>query len=123
MQPFPIVRIAGSEGTRYVTIKLLSVQAPAGAMVTVTCRGKGCPTKRLQTSAQAHGSTLSSGPVLLVIHRFERRLPVGVALEVRVEKPGEIGKYTRFKTRRSKLPIRKDGCLDAQGAAIDCPAS
>ncbi len=123
MQPFPVVRIAGSEGTRNVTIRLLTVQAPAGASVTIVCRGRGCPTKRLDTVAPARKSGVASGPVLLTIHRFERRLPVGVVLEIRVGKAGEIGKYTKFVTRRGKLPVRTDSCLAPTGSPMECPST
>jgi hypothetical protein len=123
MQPFPVVRIAGSEGTRNVTIRLLTVQAPVGASVTIVCRGRGCPTKRLDTVAPARKSGVASGPVLLTIHRFERRLPVGVVLEIRVGKAGEIGKYTKFVTRRGKLPVRTDSCLGPTGNPMECPST
>src|ERR1019366_4053130 len=45
MQPFPIVRIAGSETSSGVRLRLLTAQAPIGARVTVSCRGRGCPAK------------------------------------------------------------------------------
>ena len=56
--------------------------------------------------------------------RFERQLPPGVTLEVRVSKPGEIGKYTRLAIRRGKLPERVDMCLAPSGAnPLVCPPS
>ena len=45
MQPFPVVRMAGSYNAAGVKISLLTVLTPVGATVTVTCRGGGCPTK------------------------------------------------------------------------------
>ena len=56
--------------------------------------------------------------------RFERSLPAGVALEIRVYKSGRIGKYTRFVIRRGKLPSRVDKCVGQAGTKpIPCPSS
>ena len=44
MQPFPIVRFAGSVTSYGAKLKLLAVQAPIGAAVHVTCVGRGCKT-------------------------------------------------------------------------------
>src|SRR5207244_6796238 len=91
MQPFPIVRIAGAETASGVKISLLTVQAPVAARVTVTCKGRRCHTgsesriARLSRRRHRHRATT----VLLTFRRFERSLPAGVALEIRVSKPGE----------------------------------
>ena len=45
MRPFPIVRITSSDTASGVIVHLLRVQAVAGAQVTVTCKGRGCPIK------------------------------------------------------------------------------
>ena len=121
MQPFPVVRIAGSYDASGVKLRLLRVQQmPAGALVTLHCRGHGCPLKSISRLA-AQGK---QGVAVVEFKRFERALPAGVSLEVLVSKPGEIGKYTRFKVRRAKLPERLDMCLDATGVKpLACPAS
>jgi hypothetical protein len=57
-------------------------------------------------------------------HRFERSLPDGVVLQIRISKPGEIGKYTRFAIHRGHLPERVDMCLGpAAGKPLVCPSS
>ena len=119
MQPFPVVRIAGAEAGSGVKLKLLTVQAPSGARITVTCKGHGCPLKsasRVAASGKVRGKAVE-------FRRFERRLRPGVTLEVRVWKSGEIGKYTRFYVRRRKLPERVDLCLDPAGVRpMACPS-
>jgi len=61
--------------------------------------------------------------VLLAFRRFERSLPAGVSLEIRVSKRGEIGKYTRFAIRRHGLPSRTDACLRSTSPKpIACPS-
>jgi PKD domain/Bacterial Ig-like domain len=120
MRPFPIVRIVASYSASAVRLKVLSVQAPAGARISVLCRGHGCPLKS-QTRVAAAGKV---GKAPVVFRRFERSLRAGVALEVRVSKPGQIGKYTRFAIRHGKLPTRLDRCLGpAGGNPIACPSS
>ncbi len=125
MQPFPIVRIAGSVTSYGVKVRLLSVQAPLSTKITVTCRGRGCKTKsesRLATASSKNKS--KAGTVTLAFHRFERPLRAGVVLQIRVSKPGQIGKYTSFVIHRHKLPVRTDSCLRPSGSTpIACPTS
>jgi hypothetical protein len=122
MQPFPIVRIAGSETSSGVRLRLLTAQAPFGARVTVSCRGRGCPAK--SEGQVAASSKSKAGTVVVEFRRFERSLRAGVVLEIRISKSGEIGKYTRFVVRRGKLPERADMCLDATGVSpLVCPSS
>ena len=124
MQPFPIVRIAGSETSSGVNLSLLSVQVPVAARVTVSCRGRGCKTKSQSLVALASAKKRGAGAVLLSFRRFQRPLRAGVILEIRVSKPGQVGKYTRFAIRRGKLPTRQDECLGPiDPKPIPCPAS
>jgi hypothetical protein len=119
MQPFPVVRIAGTDTARGVKLRLLTVQAPAMARITVACRGHGCPAKK--ESRVARSSKL--GVAVVTFPRFQRSLRAGVILEIRVSKPGEIGKYTRFVVRRGKLPERVDLCLQSDGVKpMVCPS-
>jgi hypothetical protein len=120
MRPFPVVRIAGTRSRGRVRLKVLSVQAPVGAIVSVTCSGKGCPTKSQARVVLAPKSKTSAVPVL-AFPRFERSLPPGVALVVRVTHAGEMGKYTRFVVRRGKLPVRSDACLNStEATSVPC---
>ncbi|HTD08471.1 MAG TPA: Ig-like domain-containing protein [Solirubrobacteraceae bacterium] len=121
MQPFPVVRIAGTETAYGVNLKLLEVQqTPAGARITLRCKGRGCPIK-LTTRVVVAGQR---GVAPVKFRRFERSLPSGLTLEILVSKPGEIGKYTRFMVRRGKLPKRVDMCLEpASRKPLVCPSS
>jgi hypothetical protein len=120
MRPFPIVRIVASYSASAVRLKVLSVQASGGARISVSCKGHGCPLKS-QTRVAAAGKV---GKAPVAFRRFERSLRAGVVLEVRVSKPGQIGKYTRFTIRHGRLPVRSDSCLGpASSKPIACPAS
>jgi hypothetical protein len=122
MQPFPVVRIAGSDNRFGARVSLLSVQAPIGARVSITCRGRGCPAKHEQRLASS--SRAKAGVVVLAFRRFERSLRAGIVLEIRVSKAGEIGKYTSFRIRRGRLPVRADLCLGpVSNLPMPCPSS
>jgi PKD domain len=125
MQPFPVVRIAGAITPEGARIKLLTVQAPAGARITIRCHGGGCRTKSESRSARASSTgKQKAAAVLLSFSRFARGYRAGARLEILVLKPGEIGKYTVFKVRRHKLPVRQDACMVAADSnPISCASS
>ncbi len=121
MQPFPVVRIAGSENRRGTKVALLTVEAPPGASVQVRCRGRGCPARR--RSVRTLSAPGAGGTAVVTFRSFERLLRAGAVLEVRVSKAAEIGKYTRFTVRRGRLPTRIDECLSPDGSQpIRCPS-
>ncbi|HTA35680.1 MAG TPA: Ig-like domain-containing protein, partial [Solirubrobacteraceae bacterium] len=125
MQPFPIVRIAGSETSYGVKVRLLTVQAPLGAKVAIACVGGGCKTKAESRVAKASSKSSSrAGAVTLAFARFERPLRAGASLQIRVTQPGEIGKFTSFAIRRKRLPVRTDACLaPASSKPAACPST
>jgi hypothetical protein len=100
LSPFPVVRIAGRLSRRGVRIKLLSIDAPPGAHVLVRCSGRSCPYK---TSVRATSAVR--------LRAFERRLRAGVTIRIYVTSPNAIGKYTIFKIRKGRAPVRADACL------------
>ena len=116
--PIPIVRIVGSVHAFGFKLRLLSVEAPPGARITVSCRGRGCP---VRAESRVAAST-SVEAVTLRFRRFERALAAGVVLEVRVTKTGQIGEYTRLLFRHHRPPARLDECLDPAGITpVACP--
>jgi hypothetical protein len=124
MQPFPIVRIAGSETSSGASVKLLTVQAPATTKVAVMCTGRGCKTKSESRIATASSKSRSkAGAIMLAFPRFQRALQAGAMLQIRVSKAGEIGKFTSFRIRRNKLPVRIDACLQpTRSNPSPCPS-
>ena len=122
MQPFPVVRMAGSFTASGARISLLAALAPVGANVTITCHGKGCPAKS-QAFVAAAGAKTKSGTVQITFKRFQRFLRSGVVMEIWISKHGQIGKFTRFVIRRDKSPTRVDECLNPAGTVpIVCPS-
>jgi hypothetical protein len=111
LRPFPVVRIRGYFKTGGVRVTLLSVNAPRSARITVRCVGRGCPMRTL---------SLASAPARL--RPFERFLPAGTVLQVRVTRAGSIGKYASFLIRAHSAPLRTDLCLLAGRAKpAACP--
>jgi PKD domain len=103
LSPFPIVRLVGGVTSLGTDIKVLSVRAPKGARALVRCRGRACPVSRLYKRVRRRR------PVRF--RAVERLMPAGVVLEVLVRRGDRIGKFTRFKLRRNRRPVRRDGCL------------
>ena len=116
MRPFPVVRIAGRSMGSNVRIRLLLIRSvPRGARVTVRCRGGGCPLRRRSRIVRKGSVRFRS---------FERTVPAGVRIQVFVTQPGKIGKYTSFKIRGTRPPVRKDLCVTSVRAKPrPCPAS
>jgi hypothetical protein len=102
LSPFPVVRLVGQAYPRRTVVTLLSVRAPRGALARVRCKGKGCP--------KAVRRKRSKGKPLR-FKTFERSIRAGAKLEVFVVRSGRVGKYTRFKLRSSKIPLRTDACV------------
>src|SRR6185312_14150107 len=96
MRPFPVIRIVTTRAVGRVRLKLLSVQAPPGASIQVSCSGKGCPL-RSQTRTVLAGHRAAVTP--LAFPKFERSLSPGATLRIRIYRSGVIGKYTTFKIR------------------------
>ena len=102
MQPFPVVRIT-STGTRFgIRLTQLSIFASPGSRITIQCKGRACPVK-----AQSHIASVGKKRTAFVdFRRFERSLPAGVVLEIRVFKTAR-----RASTRAS--PFAGEGCRSA----------
>lgn len=102
MNPFPVVRIAGTVLPHGALINVLSVRAPRGSQIRVRCVGDGCPVGSVATTSATR---------LVRFRRFERRLRAGIRLRVFVQQAKRIGKYTSFLIRAGAPPKRVDLCL------------
>jgi PKD repeat protein len=113
LNPFPVVRIIGTVTRRGVRLRRLLVDAPSGARVTVRCRGRRCPfRKRTSMATTRSSSTGATAARIIRFRRLERRLlRAGVRLKVMVTRPDAIGKFTFFRIRRRRPPVRIDRCL------------
>lgn len=98
-------RVVGSE-TRLVELEAIGV--PAGATIVVRCsrRGLGCSfrTRTMRVSSARARVGLSAG-------LGRSGLRPGAVIEIRITKPGTIGKYASYTIRRATLPTGKQLCL------------
>lgn len=111
LTPFPIVRIVGRTTNRGARIIRMTVRAEVGTYVVSRCAGgpRRCPYR--QRVAQARGRR--SGVRTLRVRGFERVLRAGAVLQLYVVDVGMTGKFTSFRIRRGKLPIRTDRCVES----------
>jgi len=115
LSPFPVVAIGGRVIGRRVRVSLLRVsRAPRGSVVTVTCRGRGCPFRSARRTIRRRSG--------LRIKGLERLLRSGTVITIVVRKGNTIGKYTRLRIRRGAPPARIDRCI-RPGATLPskCP--
>ena len=125
LSPFPVVRIAGRVSRRGVRIRRLTVDAPPGSTAQLRCSGKRCPFKRLRrtvSSRVAAGRTLPPTRVLRMRPVEGRLLRPGSVLRLFVTRGDAVGKFTRFRIRRGKAPLRADRCLvPGSSRPVACP--
>jgi PKD repeat protein len=127
LAPFPVVRMSGLVRRHGIKLRLLSVRAPVGASITFRCNGRGCPfrkrSKVVKPSTGSGTSGTGSGRVVRIRHFGHHLLRVGTVVKVLVSSPGSVGKYTRFRIRRGRVPSRQDRCLPPAGEKpIACPS-
>lgn len=111
IKPFPVVRVSGQLTANGADIDVLTVKAPKGVKIRVTCSGKGCPRKSVARATK-------------VVHvtAFETVLRAGIKLRVAVSKPGYITKVTTFQIRKGKAPLRSDQCqVPGEKQLTRCP--
>ncbi len=117
LNPFPIVRISGRYAAHGVSLSRLLVEAPKGSKVSISCRGSGCPRKKVTRGVATKGKRAAKS---LRFASFERFLRSGILLEIRVTKSGQIGKVTRIRIHAGSAPTRSDRCL-VRGKSARCP--
>jgi hypothetical protein len=113
MRPFPVVRIKGYATFSGAVLQVVTVTAPEGARVALSCRGRGCPfrDRALRSSARVR------------LRSLERSLGAGTRLQIRVTKPALVGKYTSVVIHAGAAPERRDRCLMPQSTRpVRCPA-
>ena len=92
-------------GTVARTLRVRDV--PAGGRVVLRCSGGGCG------FASRRARVRDSGDAALKPLLRGRRLRAGAVVEVRVTAPGFVGKVTRFRMRRARVPVKTSLCLRA----------
>jgi hypothetical protein len=102
IEPLPVVRVRGRLTATGAKVTLLTVKAPRGVSIRVTCRGGSCPAARMVKTTKRRITELST---------FERALKAGTRVTITVAKSGYASKVTVLQIRRGVAPLRSDGCL------------
>jgi hypothetical protein len=112
----PVISHSYKVYRRYTRFTLLKIRdAPAGSIVTVNCKGKGCPFKK-QKYYRLKGSSLN-----VYARWFKKaKLRSGATVLVRVSSPSGDRKQITFKIRSRKLPVRTTRCSAAGGKLGKC---
>src|SRR4051794_8969039 len=117
LSPFPVVRIIGRLVRNGARLSLVTVRSPAGATVDFRCKGRSCPFKKKVIRVSA-----KRGKTVTINGLAGHTLRSGVVIEVRVMRDGHFGKYTRFRIRKGKSPLRLDTCVrDDDPDPVRCP--
>jgi len=99
--------------TRFTSLKVRD--APVGSIITVSCKGSGCPFKK-QKYYKLKGSTLN-----MYARWFKKaKLRNKARVLVRISSPGGERKQMEFKIRSRKLPVRTTRCSAAGGKLGKC---
>ena len=96
MRPFPTVRISGVVFAKGAQISRLTVRAPRGAKITISCFGKGCPNRRVKRVARGKS---------IHVPAYEKYLRSGVRLVITISRKGYVSKVTTIKIRKQKAPL------------------
>jgi hypothetical protein len=93
--------------------RLIVRRAPAGATVTVRCRGRGCPfrTRRIAASKRRLPLTGLFG---------KRKLRPGTRIEIAIAKEGHVGRMYRYVLRARKSPRLVIRCVPPGAAPVRC---
>jgi Putative metal-binding motif len=100
---------------RWTRVARLRVNdAPPGASVSVTCKGKNkrCPKPKTYTASANGRATMTK--------MFRKRLRPGARIEVVITAPNRIGKVVRFTIRRGHAPKTQTLCLPPGGKPGRC---
>jgi hypothetical protein len=101
IRPLPRVHVRGRLTADGARVSLLTVKAPHGVTISVSCSGSGCPAKHYAKAAAV--TRLST---------FQRSYKAGTRITITVSKRGGyISKVTVLQIRRGSAPLRTDACL------------
>ena len=102
----------------YTRIALFVVRdVPAGAVVKVSCRGRGCPKKKSRRLVGTGAKELR-----FTAYLAKSKLRRGAVIEVRITLADHIGKLVRYQVRANRLPKSTVLCLTpGQTAPAACP--
>jgi hypothetical protein len=113
IKPFPRVHIKGFFTASGAVMQVLTVSAPKGSKITLSCRGRDCPYRSHARRAIAR----------VRLRSLERPFHAGTKIQIRITRPSRIGKYTSLLVRARRSPARHDRCLmPGSKKPVKCPS-
>lgn len=98
-------------GSNTELIGLALGDIPGGSKVTMTCTGNGCPFSTKSFNMKSDVKTLGLTDIFL-----DPNLKPGMVLELRVTKPGWIGKSFQYEIRSADDPLSTTKCVSEDGS-------
>jgi sugar lactone lactonase YvrE len=93
------------EYRNYVVLRRLRIaRVPRGAKVQLRCSGRGCPFKRRAVRVRRRNADASKAT-------RKGKLRKGAVIQVRITKPGMIGKVVLYRVPKNGLPVGRIRCL------------
>jgi hypothetical protein len=107
---------SAAASTRFTLLQVKNV--PRGATVKATCKGRGCPTKRVKGKRKNVVFTKKNASGNVKLKPFLRRsLRAGAVITVTVTKPGAFGMVKKLTVKRNKRPALSTTCLQPNSKA------
>jgi VCBS repeat protein/putative metal-binding protein len=121
--PFPLLgrRIEGLWATYprgYTVFTAMNVRpVRRGDLVRLTCRGRGCAKRSATVRVRRNQRRLS-----MLRHLRSARLRRGAVVELRITRPGTIGRASRWEIRAPRIPQLKRRCIQPGARRLSrCP--
>ncbi|MDA0159135.1 hypothetical protein OM076_02565 [Solirubrobacter ginsenosidimutans] len=113
---------SAAASTKFTVLQVKGV--PSGSTVVATCKGGGCPTKKVKGKKQNVVFTKknASGTVNLTPFR-NKALRAGAVLTVTVTKPGSFGMVKTLAVKKNKKPILSTSCLQPNSSTAKASCS
>jgi hypothetical protein len=113
---------SASRSTRFT--RLLVKEAPRGATVQVTCRGRSCPTRRVRGSRRPAAFTQRVGTRAITLRPWIRKpLRAGTVLKVTLTRPGAVGRVKTLTVRTNRRPLTRTTCLRPNSKTARTPCA
>jgi hypothetical protein len=107
---------SAAASTKFTLLQVKGV--PSGSTVVATCKGGGCPTKKVKGKKRNVVFTKKNAAGTVTLSPFRNRaLRAGAVLTVTVTKPGSFGMVKKLTVKRNKRPTLTTSCLSPDSKA------
>jgi hypothetical protein len=113
---------SAAASTKFTLLQVKGV--PSGSTVTATCKGRGCPTKKVKGKKRNVVLTKKNASGTVNITPFRNKaLRAGAVITVTVTKPGSFGMVKKLAVRKNKKPVLTTTCLQPNSSTAKASCS